>query len=126
MFYPYVISKNTTISKDGCSGLVFILVPENKKNHVVGFIDGGTFSLNKMVLIPLKIDLNVSSLKITSWKDIIDEQNMPKGAKIFFSGEVNNKIIGHEYSYFCVSENIDKQQNKKIGFTPFGNFSLHP
>jgi hypothetical protein len=126
LIYPYVVSKNTKINNDGCNGLEFVFVPYSMPNYVVGFIEGGLLSKNKMVLMKMKKDVNLSKMtKITSYKDIIDEKDYQKDAKIFFSGELNNKIVGAEYSYLKVSDKMNSDPLEKIGFTPFGNFSLN-
>jgi hypothetical protein len=126
LIYPYVISRNTKINKDGCDGLEFILVPYAKPDHIIGFIEGGLLSKNKMVLMRMKKDVDLMKIKsINSYTDVIDEKDYQKGAKIIFSGELDNKIMGSEYSYLKVSEKSGANPSEKIGFTPFGNFSLN-
>lgn len=121
LFYPYVISKNTNITSNECKNFVFVLVPYNKPDHVIGFIEGGTFSLNKIILLPAKQNWKMSQ-SISSLNDVVEEQNI--NAKIFFSGELDNTVTNFEYSYLSVSDKPTDIPTKKIGFTPFGNFSI--
>jgi hypothetical protein len=114
LFYPYVIQSNTKINSNGCSGFKFVIVPVNNMDYVVEFLPD-----NKMNLIKLNKPIN----EINFATDI--NFTNKKNPKIFFSGELNNQIIAHEYSYLSVSDKFNDTPITKIGLTPLGGFSLN-
>lgn len=124
LFYPYVINKNTKINKDGCSGFEFILVPYAYPDSVVCVVET-TFSVS-MKIIPMKNNIDLNSIQqIKSISDLVDSSKLPPNSRIFFSGELNNKIMSREYSFLLINDKLNSIPEKKIGFTPLGNFSLN-